>query len=129
MTRLAEAARLAPQFAPRFQDVSDRFQSVVDKSCAETIRLANASSDGDGNARTMAEMNKTCEPAFRTLIEGLFALNGDLVKAATEAGRQTSAKAERSSVLVLVVICLATLLLLAAAAFSSGRRSSPRSAP
>ncbi|BAF90095.1 methyl-accepting chemotaxis sensory transducer precursor [Azorhizobium caulinodans ORS 571] len=116
LTRLAEAARLSPQFAPRFQDVSDRFQSVVDKSCAETIRLANASSDGDGNARTMAEMNKTCEPAFRTLIEGLFALNGDLVKAATEAGRQTSAKAERSSVLVLVVICLATLLLLAAAA-------------
>ncbi|TDU00603.1 methyl-accepting chemotaxis protein [Azorhizobium sp. AG788] len=116
LTRLAEAARLSPQFAPRFQDVSDRFQSVVDKSCAETIRLANASSDGDGNARTMAEMNKTCEPAFRALIEGLFALNGDLVKAATEAGRQTSAKAERSSVLVLVVICLATLLLLAAAA-------------
>ncbi len=87
--------KLVPQYADDVEQVAASFKAVLAGPCSDVVRLANDTTDPNGNAKALVLMTTACEPSFakvrdantalRRKIEAEAAQTSDLLSAQTQA--------------------------------------------
>ncbi len=114
---ITNARPLNPPYTARIDALAQDGRQAMDVACAETIRLAAASTTTEGNALALKQMVEVCEPALRAASAAITALNGEMDQNSDQQSVQASASAENTIKLTLGGIVAATLLVIALAAY------------
>ena len=78
------AIRGMPSERANIQNIADRYAASISGACAETIKLADSTSDGD-KKRAAAQMHDKCDPALNSIMEDTSALTNKIIKISDKA--------------------------------------------
>ncbi|SHO67332.1 Methyl-accepting chemotaxis protein [Pseudoxanthobacter soli DSM 19599] len=102
---IAEAARLAPAYASRIEDVGRKLKAAVDASCSGTLNAARQNDSGAASARMAGE----CRPAVDAVIAEAVTLDDGIFDDAVRMSDEAAARVRTLTVMLVGGIAVATL--------------------
>ena len=120
---MTKAARFVPAYADRVDQLRKVYRTALDKTCAETIRLAELpSSTLEARAKADDLMNRTCGPALNETLKLTAAMIEDFKALRDQQKAETAAGAQWSATVTLTGIA-ATIIAIVALAFFMTRQT------
>jgi methyl-accepting chemotaxis protein len=109
------AMETAPELKGDIAPLQNRLHSLVAGSCGEVIRLGETDTTDAGTVRSGKEMERTCRPELRSIIDDLTKVNDKLVQMRDQRSAEATALAEGTARSSLIGLVVATALVLALA--------------
>ncbi len=102
---IAEAARLAPAYASRIEDVGRKLKAAVETSCSGVLSAARQNDSGAASARMAGE----CRPAVDAVIAEAVTLDDGIFNDAVRMSDEAAARVRALTVMLVGGIAVATL--------------------
>ncbi len=115
--RIEAAKKAAPKYNESITAIQAKLQSAVSGACAETLRIANESTDAEGNVRAAKLMDAGCRPALDQVLQASTAVSRTIVEDVRKMNEAGTAATLHTKILVLGSIGAATALVIALAIF------------
>jgi len=118
MKLLVDTEELLPSHKAELRGFGEALTTTYQKTCADTIRLANDVTDKDGNAKAQVLMDKVCRPAFNKLVNTVVGFT-DTVNKETDKESDDLTSMTNATVLIVYVIIFGGLAVVMVIAVSA----------
>ena len=113
--QITQAEAALPEISNDMEAVRRRMRDILDGPCANTIRIGQADTSGEGVAKAGVDMEQNCRPRLRSIVDDLAKVNDKIVDIRNQRTAEATAIAQSTVKSTLTGLVIATLAILALA--------------
>jgi methyl-accepting chemotaxis protein len=116
--RLTEARAGAPDYSARVDDLKRRYDTAIDVTCTEAVKLAHSAQTPEEVTKAIANLETVCIPALEAVYAAAVQIYGDINTDLARQSADADAKVSSTILTTIAVIGLGTLAVIALAVFA-----------